>query len=314
MLVAARRERGAQGWCIAAPLRLVSLALCACGGAFEPAPGDLGSTADDPFAPGAADGPFAPAPADRTRYDEADYLGAWVGVASDPLHPSADGSPSIYQFPSGSSEIRLVLEDNSGAITFGAGSPPEIDRRVGYPPHWDYTGEPLHISSWLPPLEGFAYTLFLQSDIDTPLNFADFGFPLERDGVVRLHYLQNEFASSWCGQQVPRPYTWSDGSVEYFCGEDTTGGARLEAEGLITPCFDLNNVPIDCGKLYLCATSPVRVCECTRSSCSINTDLRPTVHLRRQGDELVGVLGQGVFMGRDGLLTTLGEVRFRRER
>jgi hypothetical protein len=34
--------------------------------------------------------------------------------------------------------------------------------------------------------------------------------------------------------------------------------------------------------------------------------------LRRDGDELVGVLGQGVFVSDDDLLTTLGEVRFRR--
>lgn len=78
-----------------------------------------------------------------------------------------------------------------------------------------------------------------------------------------------------------------------------------------TSC-SVGDASIDCGKLFLCVTAPVPVCECGPERCAINTDLRPTVQLRRQGDELVGMLGQGAFIGNDGQLTTLGEVRFRR--
>jgi hypothetical protein len=120
----------------------------------------------------------------------------------------------------------------------------------------------------------------------------DFAFPLERDGVVRLHYLQNDFAVSWCGQQVPRPFTHPDGSVEYFCGEAESAGSSPDSVGGPgARCSGINHVPTDCGKQYLCVDAPVRVCECDRSSCNINRDLRPTLHLRRQGDELIGVLG-----------------------
>jgi hypothetical protein len=53
------------------------------------------------------------------------------------------------------------------------------------------------------------------------------------------------------------------------------------------------------------------VCECNSINCDINFDLRPTLHLRRQGQELVGVIGQAL-LSADNLLTTLGEVRFHR--
>jgi hypothetical protein len=51
----------------------------------------------------------------------------------------------------------------------------------------------------------------------------------------------------------------------------------------------------------------------TLALCACGEALEPEPGNLGSTDELIGVLGQGVFMSRDGLLTTLGEVRFRRE-
>src|SRR5688572_23455330 len=94
---------------------------------------DLGYTSADLTQPDTAlpepeGAPAPPAPLPPVAQFALDFAGVWIGEAEDPLAyaGNADDEPPPFEFPSGSTLIRLELTDIGspypvGAITFGVG-------------------------------------------------------------------------------------------------------------------------------------------------------------------------------------------------
>lgn len=155
-----------------------------------------------------------------------DFVGHWVGEATDPLalRSEAGGEPPLYRFPSGSTRFTLDithgLEPNggptlTGKITFGEGEPPPLatDPDVGYPVGLNYGALLSYVppaipslnildnyDDLLPPFEGFAYALGLQHRGRLPDDSA--AVP---DGIARFIYNTNDVLQSWCALQTPHP-------------------------------------------------------------------------------------------------------------
>jgi hypothetical protein len=305
------------------PLAAASFALllCSCGEAQD-APKNLGNT-DEESVVGEAPPPVRPR----------DFLGTWIGEVEDPLAVAEGSARTIHQFPSGSTQVRLeyVLAPEQGegyargTLTFGAGSPPPSppDLDVGYPPgagYFDGTESDLIQSALLPPTEGYPYTVSRGSDFYDVTTLIDDELS---PGFIRFWFTPHELFNDWCTQQVPHLV---DEVGRYSCVRGYMANTPRDANGHVAQCTivpvlfpeaprtrGIPPEPVDCDKLYLC--DPLfgpPVCACLEEGCFV--DYLPVgLFLRFDGDELVGSFTQGLFRGKDGHISTLGAVRFRRE-
>lgn len=241
-----------------------------------------------------------------------------------------------------------VFPNVSGTISFGSGEPPPppTDPNVGYPvglsysellsyeedPSFDTYGD----GQTLPPLEGFVYSI-------SEIGFGD--SPLEdlADGVMRLIYSTGEYLEPWCALQTPVP----DGSGGFAClppydqfGSDDAGQCYIgqqdtstcppnidelpfeEQSALFDECLVVTEQPVDCDKAFLCSgfsdgpdVSGRCACDitgCHRNGTSTVFSDSAILTLRRNGDELVGILTDALFLNSRGLRVPLGTVRFQR--
>jgi hypothetical protein len=277
----------------------------------------------------------APAPVEPFVLEIGSFYGRWVGTAEDVLAFAAEPGtgPEAYRFPSGSNQIVLELSDTNGisvgTLTFGEGSvpPPPVDPNVGYPVGVDYaellrysiddsapfTGNLAFLRGQLPPHEGFPYPL-IRPDADT--------YAPVTDGLLRMDYFVNALFDEWCALQTPHP----NPSTGFGCNAGSAiddvenGGCRLvsfpehvcdEATGEceLAPLEELG--PVDCNKAFLCEDAFPR-CECWESGCQA-AQAQAELVVRPVGDELVGVIGSGVFLNARNARAPLGAIRFRRE-
>jgi len=279
-----------------------ALLLCACGGATDSH--NLGDTAD---------GSDTSTSASARTTVLADFTGAWVGEADDPLAPSQDGKPAVYHFPSGATQIRFEFTDplqQSSSVTFGAGASPPWPASLerGYPPSVDYAANFDFESQEFPLVEGYAYQM-------EAVNYGGRVYPpplAVPDGVLHLVYFPTAVIQPWCEGQKAVPT--GDG---YSCmGGSSWGYGGKDADSPPTFCTVDEN-QIDCGKYYLCAGPPTATgsappCACNDHGCQPDTSKRKDVFLSRDGDQLVGVFST-TFPLPSGYHTGLGPVRFHRE-
>lgn len=290
-----------------------------------------------------------PAQPSTPFYTDAEaFIGRWLGEAREPLAFGVedDEEPPAYAFPSGSSQIVLDIAPRprstdpvklGGSLTYGSGQPPPAatDPDRGYPTDFDYEryrsyDEPVEGSvgnydDGLPPLEGFRYVLESST-------FAA-GVP---DGVLRMVYDPYGHLQSWCALQQPEQH--GDGTFGVL--PPAPGGVDVGvADGSNRECSaygaDLSGCPADletlspneylatyrqcvqrgrelyrvsCDKVFLS-----QLCTCTASRCNAgNGRDQVSLLLRVTGDGLIGVLQDAIFSNARGLVTPLGEVRFRR--
>lgn len=224
------------------------------------------------------------------------FEGHWLGHAESAGYRSADGQPALYTFPSGSRDFALDLdfEDGvfaGGSIIFGAGTVPEPESGIAYPPGFDE----LPSLGYRPtPLEGFAYRLTDVTD----------GFPID-PGDMRFEYELFEPYATWCPLQ-PSILTEAD---YYNCtGAGNVGGAVSE-DGGPSSCFqtraDGTTEPVNCGLVTLCVSD---VCQCDAQGCAYNPQMVAQVFVELDGSELLANFPDTVVE----LAGNLPTMRFRR--
>jgi hypothetical protein len=246
-----------------------------------------------------------------------DLEGSWVGEAEDPLAPAVNGAPAVYHFPSGATQIHLDYNpakrsrsEANGTLYFGADAPPPPPSNfdVGYPEGVNYFENGLTAQT-LPPLEGFRYTLTAKGGSGVEwLTDADVS-----DGVFRFYVSQNEVFQDWCAAQPSLPLL--DGRT-YTCVGTQGYGASTDGCEMVQPGLPADGVnpmiPVDCGKLFLCAGLPTPLCQCNTQSCTANVVNDYGLFLHRQGEEFVGSFVQTPFIDAKGSPTSVGTVRFHR--
>jgi hypothetical protein len=203
---------------------------------------------------------------------------------------------------------------------------------VSYAERLSYFGDTL-LATWnrgpLPPYEGYAHTLHeVTSLADRDPDAIDH----VADGVVLLRYSTQELLEPWCALQQPVELeaggygcqgtdsfssdngctVHTDDSEEIFGHLTTDEILALSPEEYDALSAQVTHdfAPIDCNKGILCSTQR---CECDASTCRANQDISlAQLTLRRQGDELVGVLENTAFLNERNRLVPLGTLRFRR--
>jgi hypothetical protein len=257
---------------------------------------------------------------DQPPLTQQDLSGAWIGQAEDPLGPWQNGAPGLYQFPSGSTQIRLVIDTNSAqlvnaSLTFGIGDPPPWPAVLseGYPPTVDYTAPPIWNSFVLPPVEGYPYALYTD---DTPgMVYVMPASP--PDGPMKFSFNPLQWLSPWCHLQIAS----ESPSGDYTCagsnpGYDLTPGQMLGTAP--ASCHD-GDQSLDCNKYYLCvgpaANGPPNdpACACSHDHCAIDDAQQMDLFLSRDGADLVGIFSNGLFARAGGTLAALGQLRLHRE-
>lgn len=267
---------------------------------------DLGNTVT-PSSPGAPD----PDPGVPVADHISDLAGVWLGQAEDPFAAISDAeqNPPVYRLPSGSTHIWLRIADNdeepSGTLTFGdaPAPPPAVDGDLGYPVDEPPPADPLSSDGSIrPPLEGFPYTLTpvgAQRDVaalggDELDNYEFLAEGGLIDGKLQADFMPTEVYASWCPLQTTESCVFDQYSVD--------------DDGLCYGGSDL--VPVDCGKLNLCASE---VCTCTPGyPCSYSIQLPAELIVRLSNDGLVGLFSGAVFLNERGFQQPLGAVHFRR--
>jgi hypothetical protein len=287
----------------------------------------LGNTTDDDTPD---EGDMGDAP---TGFGASDFTGIWVGEADDPLASSAGAEPAIYQFPSGSTQIRIEYETNDDGvlvdprITFGEATTPPAFGSVGYPAGTKYRSAIESQAAVLPPVEGFWYRLWASGEL---VDFASDTRTLldegVQDGIIHFSYLANEAFEEWCSGQLPFPVAVPGINVAspYNCANAPLGGFPIDDPRVPNETCTYNpfnpEMPdvlepehtIDCWHLTLCDAASGPICGCIEQGCSVNPAMSE-LSLRRDGDELIGTFSLAVFFRSDWSLTTLGAVRFHRE-
>ncbi|HEY6461481.1 MAG TPA: hypothetical protein VIY73_15045 [Polyangiaceae bacterium] len=181
--------------------------------------------------------------------------------ASSPCLPSGTytGYIESFTFPDGSDTVSMtiVANENAGAVTgtvtFGNAPmlAPPTSGDVGYPPGISGDG--------LLPIEGFTFTIV----------GGTYGGARLQVGVV-----QAELWKAWCELQTPVPQYGSavDGGcgplAGYGCLGNSVATTRGENGCTVRNCQQPTPVPVDCGKLALCAGG-FNICTCTASSCDV---------------------------------------------
>jgi hypothetical protein len=183
----------------------------------------------------------------------ADYVDAW------------DGYTEAQQFVLGSDRIRVRISgDGQGTLTLGESQtyPPATDPNVGYPPDADQMGVIIKQTMFRPGME-------------YPLH----GVKVESKRI-RFTVSTNDFYKGWCELQTP--VATNDPNV-YSCGP---GGYSSDGAGMCVATD--TGAPINCAKASLC--SGPRVCACTATSCTSNTDyfVQFDAALREEGSQLEG--------------------------
>jgi len=181
-----------------------------------------------------------------------------VGSAPEAAAGDASGAPETwtgyiesFQLPSGGGDVTLTLSGPAaGTLVFGSGSPaPPTDASKGWPDGYrnDAAGKPV---------EGFAFALVDGHRTGERLTFS-----------IAMH----EPWKAWCELQTevhPAETPWGDA---YNCVPNT--GTRTGAAGA---CGygdgDGGIVPMECGKLELCAA---HVCRCTAAGCTVDLARSP---------------------------------------
>jgi hypothetical protein len=308
-------------------IALSALALSACGQATE-IPHNLGNTIDENTAD---EGDTGEPPA---TFSASDFTGVWIGEAEDPLASSDGAGPAIYQFPSGSTQIRIDYATNDEGvlvnprITFGEATTPPPLGGVGYPAGTKYRSGIERQAAVLPPVEGFQYVLWASGEL------VEFAEDIRRtlldeavqDGIVHFSYLANEAFDKWCSGQLPfpievpgidvaSPYSCANSFLYGFPIDDPTVPNETCTHRPFNP--EMPDVlgpeqTIDCWHLTLCDGGSGPICSCFEQGCVVSSAMSELT-LRRDGDELVGTFSLAVFFRSDWSVTTLGAVRFRRE-
>jgi hypothetical protein len=182
--------------------------------------------------------------------------------ASSPCLPSGTytGYIESFTFPDGSDTVSMtiVANENVGAVTgtvnFGNAPmlAPPTSGDVGYPPGVASDGQL--------PIEGFDFTIV----------GGTYGGARLQVGVV-----QAELWKAWCELQTPVPQyngTAPDGGCGPLVGYGCLGNVSTEqgTNGcMVQSCQQASPVPVDCGKMKLCAGG-LTLCTCTVSSCDVS--------------------------------------------
>jgi hypothetical protein len=254
------------------------------------------------------------------------FTGHWIGEADDVL-ASASGTTLPFRFPSGSTRLELELDftqenvnsgEALGGVRFGEAEAPAraTDPDAGYPAGVDYRRMPQGASSVnLPPVEGFAYSLYPASYTPSFVTFDEFDAALRGelpDGVLRLSYGTYELFGDWCALQDPLP----PGAEGYGCkaGATAYGGAGTDAGGNPTCELQLGpdeREPIDCNQMALCYS--FGVCVCNEDFCQDASPVskQSELWLRPSNDGLEGVFVDAIFLNEKGLPASPSVVRFR---
>jgi hypothetical protein len=251
---------------------VMSLVFCSCGGAAK---------SSGPSGPDAA--PEASVEAGVDAQAEADASAQPEGTAAQSDSGSVDVSaandgPSAlsgvysgyiesFMFPDGSDTLVFTLTFNddgtvTGTVRFGTAPllGPPTDASVGYPPGY---GE-MYMGAFGPqaPLEGFSFTVLSGTYMMSPR--------------LQLQVDPRELWKQWCELQTTI-YPYYNGAqtgcgplLGYACMPNgVTGGATGGGNGCQdTPCNQTQPIPVDCGKLTLCAFGP-GPCTCTSTSCTV---------------------------------------------
>jgi hypothetical protein len=192
---------------------------------------------------------------DASRTDAAPEAGA-----SDSLSGTWKGYVENYKFHDDSDAVVLTIVggvisgDVGGQATFGMSMPPPpvSDPNVGYPPGLDLVAGGGGLSQG--PYPGFAFTMMKPSFAGQRLQF---------------DIASAELWKSWCEKQAPILDEANAGG-QYWCVHNW--GFKGGANGCSQPDpMTHQDVPIDCGKLALCAIGG-GVCSCTMQACTSNTD------------------------------------------
>jgi hypothetical protein len=235
-------------------------------------------------------------------------FGHWLGHAEDLFGATtADGQRPNYTFPSGSTDIRLNLspEESTAAsirtdtsdhlqLIFGSGTVPEPQTGVAYPPGFDaYAGYPATAqqSLQLPPLEGFAYSLFSVVYGEDKTGIAA--------GSMGLRYALNQAYANWCVLQTPHQTT----AGNYDC---------MTPFSSVDPQECSIYQAVDCNLGTLCQRDSV--CHCFDTGCQMQPGEVNELWLVRDGNDLLGnFVGTVVDYGNKERYLPLGSVRFRRQ-
>ncbi len=245
---------------------------------------DLGYTSGDLSPPPDADVEDPEDPLPPVAQFASDFFGVWIGEADDPLalQANADVSPPPFQFPSGSTRIRLELsplgpgEPNaSGKLTFGDPMPAPT-------PRFDGTGD----TSVRPAVEGFDYSVYstvsfrelAAAGVDDDELSDFFGEGRVLDGKLELSYMPTEVFGAWCAEQTAETY-YGD-SAATSCQSSTCEGDE---------------------------------CQCYGDTCTHSINRVSQMVLRFSVDGLVGLFSNAVFVNERGFQQLLGTLRFRRE-
>jgi hypothetical protein len=175
------------------------------------------------------------------------------GLATGAGEQSWTGSIESHTFYSGSNALALTFATDAqdvvkGTIVFGMGTPsaPATDPDVGYPP------DLLSSTGFAPgvPFVGAAYVAE--------------GYPYAFDGGslsaqrLQIKIDMGQLWDGWCALQTPQ----TDGSK----GCLPNGEPTFDSLGCTLASSDTGqSVPVDCGKLDLCATPSQ--CACTSAGC-----------------------------------------------
>jgi hypothetical protein len=169
--------------------------------------------------------------------------GVWVGYIES------------YQFPSGSDAVRFTFATGAdGAVTgtavFGnKQTPPSpTNPNTGYPPGLNFT----NFGSCGSPFagEGFVYSVE--------------GTTME-DGRLRFSVLTRELWKKWC--ELQKPYDAGPSASGYGCLPNWGFNGGESTCSQTDPSTD-QDVPRDCGQLYLCAACE-HTCNCNAEGCTV---------------------------------------------
>jgi hypothetical protein len=278
--------------------------------------------------------------------EAADVLALEPGPGSSPpvyRFPSGSSQIVLTLEPNPEGE----LGGSIGSITFGAGAlpPPPTAADDIYPVSYvnllgRFTNDPVWLLRDplpLPPIEGFAYSARQQL---SPSEDGDLDAGVA-DGVLRLGVATNEVLAPWCALQTPVPTNSIYPDPDYRCvpyfefiSQNTTTNTCLlertsdssacprniyeqpeeQARPVLERCVvHFPSVEMDCNQVYLCSAAR---CECDSTHCFPGKQSMPdqvlNLHLRRQGDALIGVFEDSVFLNERGLRIPLGSLTLRR--